>query len=903
MGKKNKHKLGQDVTRPLVIEDTGDRQADQYDTSELDIVNSKLEITSLEETLTPATHLVQEYNALLVAPAGKKRPFVRRTRYTFTPRESRGMTKDASNVKGTKSRNIYSYNCLESLYRKDPPVFPTLARGLFVTEVGEDGSGDWKIVIRGYDKFFNVGEVASSSWEALSAHTEGPYEVTLKENGCIIFAAALDDDLVVTSKHALGAGQVRETVSDGSTKPSHSQKGEEWVEKHLKSAGRTRPDFVKFLATHDVTAVFELADDDFEEHILEYPPDRRGLYLHGVNENTPEFRTWESSKLRPIASEFGFKIVDALTMSTLQEVRDFSDSCRATGSYNGRAIEGFVVRCHRKTPPTGMHFFKIKYDEPYLMFREWREVTNRIISGKPMKFNPRFELTRQYVEWVRAKLKSDPILFQDYGKQKGIIRARNIFLRESRLPNIGEHIVAEARRTTEEYARGEATLKTEEEMEAEEARRSSGATLKGRAEESQSAANQSDGRKLGSLFGTGKTLVLPIATIGAGKTFLGRLLTHLFPRIGHIQSDNIVAKKAANVFERAVLDDYERNDVVYADKNNHLLQHRLAITKAFKQRYPGGRIVALDWQIDKFVEEKGIEPVVELAAKRVVERGENHQSLTPKRAADYRKVIRNFTMRRDPVDKTIEADSLIDIVVPLSFIDSPRAHLSKILPVLGLSGPSTAAYTQAYEASLAYQETVCKVVKDSSARRKPLYYGIKLDASFDLAGLLTKLFLKQAPEVRNMWESLVSARRVEAQKLKGWHVTLCMTRRGDPKAAELSKIYAQRIAEYMDAHPSASQASARTGPGIPVRIGFKEVVWDDRVMAIVVDGMPAEVRSCNAIAHATVATASDDVKPVTSNEVLDWAYKSDGSGEGRRIWRLAVEECNDVDGQLCAFYY
>lgn len=62
----------------------------------------------------------------------------------------------------------------------------------------------------------------------------------------------------------------------------------------------------------------QLADDEFEEHILEYPPDRRGLYLHGINENIPAFRTWESSKLKPVATEFGFKIVDALVMNTIQ---------------------------------------------------------------------------------------------------------------------------------------------------------------------------------------------------------------------------------------------------------------------------------------------------------------------------------------------------------------------------------------------------------------------------------------------------------------------------------------------------------------------------------------------------------------------------------------------------------
>lgn len=103
-----------------------------------------------------------------------------------------------------------------------------------------------------------VGEVASTSWESLAARTTGPYEVTTKENGCIIFAAALAGDLVVTSKHALGPAKNSTVNPDGTTKPSHAQKGEEWVDRHLKSVGKTRQDFVKFLEKHDVTAVFEV---------------------------------------------------------------------------------------------------------------------------------------------------------------------------------------------------------------------------------------------------------------------------------------------------------------------------------------------------------------------------------------------------------------------------------------------------------------------------------------------------------------------------------------------------------------------------------------------------------------------------------------------------------------------
>lgn len=56
---------------------------------------------------------------------------------------------------------ITSWRMDEHKYNKVPCPFPTLARGLFTAKVGEEGEDEvvHKIVVRGYDKFFNIGEV------------------------------------------------------------------------------------------------------------------------------------------------------------------------------------------------------------------------------------------------------------------------------------------------------------------------------------------------------------------------------------------------------------------------------------------------------------------------------------------------------------------------------------------------------------------------------------------------------------------------------------------------------------------------------------------------------------------------------------------------------------------------
>jgi tRNA ligase len=149
-----------------------------------------------------------------------------------------------------------------------------------------------------------VGE-ANVSWETLKS-TIGPYEITIKENGCIIFVSTISDHLLVTSKHALDN--------------PHAQKGHEWLLKTLESSGTPIQNLIDFIQKHNVTIVFELADDDFEEHVLEYPKHKRGLYLHGINQNTPVFNTWSMNKVQEFAKEFGFMVVDTIVVDTLDGI-------------------------------------------------------------------------------------------------------------------------------------------------------------------------------------------------------------------------------------------------------------------------------------------------------------------------------------------------------------------------------------------------------------------------------------------------------------------------------------------------------------------------------------------------------------------------------------------------------
>ena len=67
---------------------------------------------------------------------------------------------------------IRSWKMNEFKYYDIPSPFPTLARGLFTQEIKKGGRTKHRIVARGYDKFFNIGEVP---WTTVSPTSSPPF--------------------------------------------------------------------------------------------------------------------------------------------------------------------------------------------------------------------------------------------------------------------------------------------------------------------------------------------------------------------------------------------------------------------------------------------------------------------------------------------------------------------------------------------------------------------------------------------------------------------------------------------------------------------------------------------------------------------------------------------------------
>ncbi|KAJ2768242.1 trna ligase, partial [Coemansia nantahalensis] len=538
-----------------------------------------------------------------------------------SPASKRIVRQTAYEVAGQR---LVSWKSNEYLYKRDPCPLPTRARGLFTG----GPEGDETIVARGYDKFFNIGEVARTKWDWIETHTRGPYELSVKEDGYLILAAGIDEGrtLLVTSKHAVNVPQSEAALA--------------WAQRHLAQVGRSAEELAGFLHENSATAVFELCDDEFEESILEYPDRTRGLYLHGIIRNSVDQAMWPSAEVTRVAERFGFHATQYFTFDSAAEGRTFADQVRRDHVLDGRAIEGFVVRC--QTAAGGRPFmFKIKFDS-YMLFHEWRDMTNYVVANK--SFRTRYALTEQYAAWVREQLKANPEAFDQFGKNKGIIAARKRFI---------EYYLAHGNGCAEEvYEPTKVAL---------------------------------------------RVLLMPVATIGCGKTTVALALSALFG-VGHVQSDGAMAKKKPNgTFHGAVLRALENHTFVFADRTNYMAEVRQSLTADIHDKLPGCRIVALYWPHDRASEDT----LLAAAAAHSDPCGE-----------EYRGVMRSQLRRFEPLDLESISDGLVDEVIELDPLADAATNLQAAVDGLcalfpgALRPPSPADVARALETALQQKPTL-----------------------------------------------------------------------------------------------------------------------------------------------------------------------------------------------------
>lgn len=717
-------------------------------------------------------------------------------------------------VPGEPSVKLRSWKFNEFSYGDPEKPLPTNARGLF--SYTNPTTSRHSIVLRGYDKFFNADEKAVTKWEHLEKATDKPYVLSLKQNGCIIFIGALDSKtLLVSSKHSIGA---RADLAG----ESHSERGRIWLKKHLLAAGKTELDLAGVLFANNLTAVCELCDDEFEEHILGYPPEKSGLYMHGLNVNGPTFSTYPASQVNKFAAYFGLLSNPHFTINNMQTLKDFLAECARTGTYQNTEIEGFVIR----TQMAGADFFfKYKFEEPYLLYRQWREVTKALIGNREPKFRTHRQITKEYIKFILPII-NDPAIAATFNENHGIIS-----LREKFLSSRGGAPFTETHDVSVDYSR---------------------------------AAFSKDAR----------FVLVPVATIGCGKTTVALALQSLLG-IGHIQNDNILAKKSAHLFAKDVYTSFtaDQTRVVYADRNNHMLHERSSLIRdilALKKTLdPPIHFIALSFDQNPEIRK--------VTADRVIQRGDNHQSIRAATmgAAEVKIIMDGFHHRFQTLNLEKGPDTALSDVVELDPLKGSRKNLEIVCKYLFNKEiidtmPSDGALDKAYNFAINYRPTVHKVVtshssdkaskkdgknkpkneikqqntRDRAVSKNVLFYGLQV---LDTASLVYKLesIFKAEPHLANFWSYLKANGRIQ----KEFHITL---------------VHENQRPSHVAVWEHYSSLSSRSQTRYTIHLDC--ICFDDRVMAIKVS-VP-DLPYTNQYPHITIGTSNASIKPFESNQML-----------------------------------
>ena len=286
-------------------------------------------------------------------------------------------------VRERKFGNISSFNFTRDAFEgRAWDGITTKARGLYIDTKHNE------IVARGYDKFFNLGEMDCTQPEALGRNLVFPVTVYVKENGYLgLVSTDHDGDLIFASKSTLGGDHalwLKENL--------YEIYGEDTLEKLRKLSKEL-----------NATFVFEVIDTKRDPHIIKYY--KNECILLDIIYNDINFHKMEYDDMLNICKELGIKGKKYATklwdiMSLDKCVKRFTDPKYryVTDDINDDCVEGFVFE------DANGFMFKLKVN----YYNEWKML--RTVAGKVFRSgNINFTGALQSVEsnyfygWCRRK--------------------------------------------------------------------------------------------------------------------------------------------------------------------------------------------------------------------------------------------------------------------------------------------------------------------------------------------------------------------------------------------------------------------------------------------------------------------------------------------------------------------
>lgn len=279
-------------------------------------------------------------------------------------------------IKEKKHGDISSFNFTRDAFNNKRWNARTVtARGLYIDTKEE------KIIARGYNKFFNMGEVEETQTLSLQGKIKYPLRAYVKENG-FLGIVGLDinsDDLFITSK------------SDVTS--IYAMWFRNLFEK--KVTAETRQKMIDYIKDNDVTFLFEVVDMENDPHIIEYGDS--DIYLLDIVKNNLSFSKLDYPELFAVATEFSLKCKKLAY--TIDNWSDFLEWDKMVSSadfkYKDSYIEGFVLE------DSAGYMFKKKTE----YYREWkflRSIKDRILAGSTVDYDQLTKTQCDFCDFVKS---------------------------------------------------------------------------------------------------------------------------------------------------------------------------------------------------------------------------------------------------------------------------------------------------------------------------------------------------------------------------------------------------------------------------------------------------------------------------------------------------------------------
>ncbi len=328
--------------------------------------------------------------------------------------------------------------------------------------------------------------------------------------------------------------------------------------------------------------------------------------------------------------------------------------------------------------------------------------------------------------------------------------------------------------------------------------------------------------------------------------------------------------------------------------------------------------------------------ICKVTRKRVLDRGDNHQTIhaDTKGYEEVAAIMEGFMQRFEGVDTHNEPDSMFEEVIDLDATASSLENLETVVTLLynaypkllGEKMPSQQDMEDAISWALENTVTLKHDLSFMSSNRKKNrpnsgnreghladqelttdqalktleYFSISVSTTV-VKSIMAALFNNVAAEEAKIYNHLKQSRRIQSE----FHVTLIHR----ASSTVEPDIWTKYIDQFVQSLTTNKQENKKKEPNLgAARIRLERVVWDGRVMAFVVRILPSESHQgtdedggwpcANATPHITIGTASSDIKPKESNDLLRrWLEGDESQG---KIWEKEVPEMKILEGTIRA---